>query len=416
MGFRPRVERRQFRLFEHAELNRRAASGFNDSWASKKKVTGTRGRPPEMRDGVAKPATVRQLLNGGIIRNMPGTPKFASAVFEVADTLEANELYQRNGWTDGLPIIPPTEEAVARFLAVSTLAPADEIGVEPVRRRSITAEKVAIAAVMAGCLPEYMPVVVAAIKAMCQPEYALHGSTASTGGSAPFIVVNGPIRLAIGMNATHNALANASRANATIGRSVRLMLLNVLGGVPGQLDRSTLGHPGKFTFCVAEDEEDSPWLPLSVERGVPAGQSAVTALQVESPHQIMNEWTHEPKEILDTYAAAIRGNMLTYSIWEGNYAFVIPRQHREIFAAAGWTKQNIREYIFEVARVKRGEWRSVGKTTVAGRKDEEKIHRALRSPDDLLVVAAGGPAGGFGAILPPWYGKKSLAVTVPIAA
>ena len=342
--------------------------------------------------------------------------KFASAVYEVADAVEANELYQRNGWTDGLPIVPPTEDAVARFLDAAKLAAADVIGVEPVRRRSITAEKVSIAAVMAGCLPEYMPVVVAAMKAMCDPQYALHGSTASTGGSAPFIVVNGPIRLAIGMNTTHNALANASRANATVGRTIRLILLNVLGGITGQLDRSTLGHPGKYTFCVAEDEEDSTWLPLSVERGIPAGTSAVTALQVESPHQIMNEWTHDPKEILDTYAAAIRSNMLTYSIWEGNYAFVIPKQHREIFAAAGWTKQNIREYTFEAARVKRGEWRTVGKAAVAGRKDEEKVYRALRSPDDLLIIAAGGPAGGFGAILPPWYGKKSLAVTVPISA
>ena len=168
---------------------------------------------------------------------MSSTPGFASAVLEVDDAVEANELFQRNGWTDGLPVIPPTEDAVARFLDAAMLGAADVIGVEPVRRRRITAEKVAIAAVMAGCLPEYMPVVVATIKAMCQPEYALHGSTASTGGSAPFIVVNGPIRLSLGMNATHNALANASRANAAIGRSVRLVLLNVLGGVPGHLDR-----------------------------------------------------------------------------------------------------------------------------------------------------------------------------------
>lgn len=347
---------------------------------------------------------------------MSSLPEFASTVHEVADAMAANELFQREGWTDGLPIVPPTEDAVARFLAAAELDAAAVIGTEPVRRRSITAEKVAIAAVMAGCLPEYLPVVVATVKAMCQPEYALHGSTASTGGSAPFIIVNGPVRLAIGMNATHNVLANASRANATIGRSIRLILLNVLGGIPGQLDRSTLGHPGKFTFCVAEDEEDSPWPPLSLERGVPAGVSAVTALQVESPHQIMNEWTHDPKEILDTYVAAMRSNMLTYSIWEGNYAFVIPKQHREIFAAAGWTRQNIRDYVFEKARVKRGEWRGVGKAAVAGRKDEDKVYCALRSPDDLLVVAAGGPAGGFGAILPPWYGKKSLAVTMPIGA
>lgn len=347
---------------------------------------------------------------------MSNLPEFASTVHEVADAMAANELFQRGGWTDGLPIVPPTEDAVARFLAAAELDAATVIGIEPVRRRSITAEKVAIAAVMAGCLPEYLPVVVATVKAMCQPEYALHGSTASTGGSAPFIIVNGPVRLAIGMNATHNVLANASRANATIGRSIRLILLNVLGGIPGQLDRSTLGHPGKFTFCVAEDEEDSPWPPLSLERGVPAGVSAVTALQVESPQQIMNEWTHDPKEILDTYVAAMRSNMLLYSIWEGNYAFVIPKQHREIFAAAGWSKQNIRDYVFEKARVKRGEWRGVGKAAVAGRKDEDKVYCALRTPDDLLVVAAGGPAGGFGAILPPWYGKKSLAVTMPVGA
>ncbi len=341
---------------------------------------------------------------------------FASEVYEVADATEANELYQRNGWTDGLPIVPPTEAAVSRFLEAANLGAADVIGVEPVRRRTITAEKIAIAAVMAGCLPDAMPVIVAVIKAMCRPEYALHGSTASTGGSATFIVVNGPVRLALGMNATHNALANACRANATIGRSIRLILINVLGGVPGQLDRSTLGHPGKFTFCVAEDEEDSPWTPLSVERGMAPGVSAVTALQVESPHQIMNEWTHDPKEILDTYVAAVRSNMLTYSIWEGNYAFVIPKQHRETFVAAGWSKQNIREYTYETAQVKRSDWRTVGKAAVAGRKDEDKIYRALRSPDDLLVIAAGGPAGGFGAILPPWYGKKSLAVTLPVTA
>lgn len=345
---------------------------------------------------------------------MSSTP-FASQVYEVADALQANELYQKNGWTDGLPIVPPTEDAVTRFLAAANLSARDVIGTEPVRRRNITAEKVAIAAVMAGCLPEYMPVVVAVVKAMCEPDYALHGSTASTGGSAPFIVVNGPIRRAIDMNATHNVLANASRANATIGRSIRLMLINVLGGIPGQMDRSTLGHPGKFTFCIAEDEEDSPWLPLSVERGVPAGVSAVTVMQVESPHQIMNEWTHDPREILDTYCAAMKSNLLTYSIWEGNYAIVVPKQHREIFAAANWSKQHIREYVFETARVKRSEWRNVGKAAVAGRKDEDKVYRALRTPDDLLVVAAGGPAGGFGAILPPWYGNKSLAVTCAIA-
>lgn len=345
------------------------------------------------------------------MRSETNETKLASVVHDVADAFEANELFQRSGWTDGLPIVPPTEAGVRAFLEAVGLAPDALVGIEPVRRRHVRAEKIAIAALMAGCLPEYMPVVVAIVKAMCEPPFGLHGCTASTGGSAPFVVVNGPIRTILGMNATHNVLANGSRANAAIGRSIRLFILNVLGGTPGHLDRSTLGHPGKFTFCIAEDEEDSPWLPLSVERGVPAGTSAVTVLAVESPHQIMNEWTHDPKEILDTYAAAVRANMLTYSIWEGNYAMVIARQHQQIFAAAKWTKQNIRDYMFEAAHVQRKDWRSVGKSAVAGRKDEERVYRAFRTPEDLLVVAAGGPAGGFGAIIPPWYGKKSLAVT-----
>ena len=339
----------------------------------------------------------------------------ASAAYDADDFFAANELYQDKGWTDGLPIVPPTEALVRACLDAAGLAPGRVVGVEPVRRRRITAEKVAIAAVMAGCRPEYMPVVLAVVRAMCAPEFGLHGTTASTGGSAQFVVVNGPIRRALGMNATHNALANASRANATIGRTPRLLILNVLGGTPGRLDRSTLGHPGKFTFCVAEDEEDNPWTPLALERGVPAGESAVTVLAGGSPHQLMNEWTRDPRQLLETYAATMRANLLTYSIWSGNYAIVIGRQHREVLVAAGWSKRDVREYVHERARVTRGEWRDVGKAAVVGGKADD-VHTALRSPDDLLVVAAGGPAGGFGAVVPPWYAAKSLAVTVRVGA
>lgn len=355
----------------------------------------------------------------GIQANDSGLPGAArasdtgllSAVLEAEDAVEVNELYHRNGWTDGLPIIPPTESAVLRFLEAVGLGPGSVVGTEPVRRRRITAEKVAIAAVMAGCLPEHMPVILAIVEAMCEPQFGLHGATSSTGGAAPLVVVNGPVRGRLGMNATHNALANASRANATIGRSLRLMLINVLGGIPGQLDRATLGHPGKFTYCVAEDEEDSAWIPLAQERGIPAGASAVTVMSAGAPRQVMNEWTHDPKEIVDTYAAAVRSNMLEYSIWEGNYAMFVAKQHRDVFNAAGWAKRDIREAMFERCQVLRRQWRDVGKGAISGRKDEDRAYRAMRSPDDLLVVAAGGPAGGFGAIAPPWYGKKSLAVT-----
>ena len=261
----------------------------------------------------------------------------------VDDLGSAIELCYANGWTDGLPVIPPTAERIAAMLDAGGFKPDEQLSFIENRQVSVTAEKVAINAVMAGCKPEYMPVITATIRALADPKYGYHGPATSTGGSAVFMLVNGPIAKQLNINSGDNVFGQGWRANATIGRSIRLFLLNVLGGIPGQLDRSTLGHPGKFTFCVAEDEEDSPWLPLSVERGVPAGVSAVTSLQVESPMQIMNEWTHDPREICDTYAAAMRSNMLLYSIWEGNYALVIAKQHREIFAAAGWTKQNIRE-------------------------------------------------------------------------
>jgi hypothetical protein len=338
-----------------------------------------------------------------------------STTYDLADALEVNEYYQQRGWTDGLPIVAPTEESVLACLRAADLSPGDLVGVEPVRQRSITAEKVAINAVMAGCLPMYLPVVVAILRAMCHERFNLHGSSASTGGSAPFIVVNGPVRTAIGMNATHNAFGNGNRANATIGRAVRLVVTNVLGYLPGQVDRSTLGHPGKFTFCLAEDEDDSPWTPLAQERGVPAGRSAVTVLACEAPRQVMNEWTHAPEDILDTFAADMRHNMLTYSVWAGSYALVIPKQLREILVAAGWQKSDVRAYIYRAARVFRRDWATVGKATIVhGRGGPDQEFTALQSPDDLLVVAAGGPAGGFGAVIPPWFGSKAQAVTQAI--
>jgi hypothetical protein len=266
---------------------------------------------------------------------------------------------------------------------------------------------------MAGCLPPFFPVVAAALEAMCDESFLLHGCSASTGGSAPLLIVNGPIRQEIGMNATHNALANRSRANATIGRAIRLALINLLGCVPGELDRSTLGHPGKFTLCVAEDEEDSPWVPLAEERGAPPGRivSAVTVMACESPRLVMNEWTQEPEEILETFAAAMRSNMLEYSIWGGNYAIVIGKQLRDVLVARGWDKHDIREYIHARARVRRGDWIAAGKAALVTDRDAEREYAALTAPDDLLVVAAGGPAGGFGAVFPPWYGDRSRAVT-----
>ncbi|MEM7750984.1 MAG: hypothetical protein AAF346_22220 [Pseudomonadota bacterium] len=332
-----------------------------------------------------------------------------------ADIAAVQEYFHSRNWTDGLPIVPPTPEAVQACLDWVVMPPDQLVGIEPVRERPITAEKLAINAVMAGCLPMHFPVVVAAFSAMLREPFLMHGATASTGGCAVLIIVNGPIRQEIGMDGTFNALASSDRASTAIGRAIRLILCNLLDVRPGEIDRSTFGHPGKFSYCIAEDEANSSWKPLSDEQGIPEGMSAVTVMAAGSPRQIMNEWTTNPEEILDTFAGEIKANMRHYSIWPGNYAIFVPPQLRTHFANAGWSKADIRQYMFEKARIHRREWADCGKGAVVLDKGD-KEYAALPSPDHLLVVAAGGPAGGFGAVIPPWLGHKSRAVTVAIDA
>ena len=341
--------------------------------------------------------------------------ELASSVLEAPDFLAVQELFHSRGWTDGLPVVPPTGEAVAACLEAAVMPPEHVLGVEPVRGRAVTAEKVAVNTVMAGGLALHFPVIVTALSAMLREEFSLHGATASTGGCAVFVIVNGDERLRLGMDGTFNALGNSDRASAVVGRAIRLCLINLFDVRPGGIDRSTLGHPGKFSFCIAEDEEGSPWEPLAAERGVPEGASAVTVMAAGAPRQLMNEWTTEPEEILETFAAEIRANMRQYSIWPGNYAIVMPPQLREHFAAAGWSRADVRECLFERARIRRAEWATVGKGRVVGGKGERE-YRALPDPEHLLLVAAGGPAGGFGAVIPPWLGDKSRAVTLAVGA
>src|SRR5262245_19269530 len=204
--------------------------------------------------------------------------KLTAAEHSVASWDDAVETYFERGWTDGLPVIPATEDTVRRFLAEAGLRPDDVALTEPVRRRTVTVEKVAINAVLAGCRPEYMPVVLAALDAMADPAFTLHGAITSTGGSATLVVVNGPIRQRLGFNAGTNVFGPGWRANATVGRAIRLITLNCLGAQPGVLDRSTQGHPGKYSYCIAENEEENPWEPLHVERGLGREASAVTVL------------------------------------------------------------------------------------------------------------------------------------------
>ena len=329
-------------------------------------------------------------------------------------TEDAIELYYQKGWTDGLPVVPPTEERVLQFLEAVQRQPDEVLSTEPVRGRVITVEKVAIAAVMAGCLPEYMPVVLTAAECMVQPEFSLHGTSASTAGSAPLVIVNGPVRHQLGFASGHNLFGPGPdrRPNATVGRAIRLLLINALQNHPGVLDRSTLGHPGKYSYCIAEDEEGSPWEPLHVERGFPAEASTVTVGASLGPVQIDIRRGNTPEALL----TAVADQLLGLGPGHAQMILVVSPEHLGFFREAGWSKQQTREFLFQKARRSAQEWADVykGEIPEAGREDESVP--SLRSPESLLLLSGGGPGGPWSALVPRWSkGITAASVTRRIA-
>lgn len=331
--------------------------------------------------------------------------------FEADDLIAAMELFDERGWTDGLPIVPPTEARVLAMLGAVQRAPGEIIGRLPERRREVALEKVAINAVMAGCRPEYFPVVLTAIEAISDPEFALHGISASTGGAAVLVIVHGPIAARLGVNHGVNVFGQGNRANATIGRAVRLVMMNCFGARPGELDKATIGHPGKYSYCIAEDEAGSPWEPMHVARGLPAGSSAVTVFAAEGPHQVSNETARTPEEILATYAASLADPGNLGRPGAGEYLAVIVPQHMQYLRQAGWSRRQTQEFLFERARVSRADFARAGKPWGFA---EESLP-AAGSAESIMVLTAGGEGGGWGAILPPWLGKSTRAVTRIIA-
>ncbi len=339
--------------------------------------------------------------------------KLRAAGHEVAGWVEAVEEYFERGWTDGLPVMPATEDTVRQFLAAADLEPGDVVLSEPTRRRTITAEAVAINAVLAGCRPEYMPVLVAALEAMGDPAFTLHGAITSTGGAATLVVVNGPIRHRLGFNAGGNVFGPGWRANATVGRAIRLITLNCLGAQPGVLDRSTQGHPGKYTYCIAELEEESPWAPLHVERGLSREMSAVTVFAAEGPHNILTHYGETAEAIVVTLADTMA---CLGSFSPGQSFIVLAPEHVKILARDGWTKAHIKDALYARARRSRADLKRAGKLAGAIEPGDEAqwVHRGS-GPDDISIVVAGGGAGGHSAFIPSWSRyRNSLAVTRPI--
>jgi hypothetical protein len=319
---------------------------------------------------------------------------------------EAIEFFFDRGWSDGLPVVPPTEEKVEAMLAAAGLEPGAQIAFIQTRQAAVTAEKAAINAVMAGCRPEYMPVIVAALEALADPVYEYHGPATSTGGAAVFMLVNGPIARELEINSGDNLLGPGRRANATIGRAVRLIMRNVIGTLPGTLDRSTIGHAGKYTFCFAEDEENSPWTPLHVERGFRPEQSTVTVFAALAPHQWYNHLSNTGEGLLATLCAHLR-----FSAGVGpqpQYFLIFGGEHREVLAGEGWSKEKIRQHCFSHTQTSHAELKRI--QLVPGEiapEDETRMRPLVATPGDFVVVAAGGRAGAFSAFVPGWSGKRA---------
>lgn len=341
----------------------------------------------------------------------------------IEDYDEAVELFYKRNWTDGLPVVLPTRQRVEALIESVKRDPRESLGSIPPKGGEATIEKLAINAVMGGCLPEHFPVVLAAMEALLDPLHNLNGVSTTTHMCVSLIIVNGPIARELGFNCRDGVFGNGYRANAAVGRAVRLALWNLGGAVPWDTDKATLSHPGEYAFCIAEDEAESPWPPLSVDRGLPHGTDAVTVFACEAPHSVLCYGA--PEEMLLVLADSMRtlGNNNMHVL--GQMLVVLNPINAEEFASRGWSKEDVRRYLWETARRSAGEVKACGPFIEQFRKMEIDAGRYPRRfavanpdtmvpvtarPEDLLIVVAGGRSY-FAGILPGWGGWGGLAVT-----
>ena len=330
------------------------------------------------------------------------TQSLTSELFEFDSASDAIEHYFRVGWTDGLPVVPPTTEKVGEMLDYVGRSPSEILGTEPTKGRVITVEKVAINAVMAGCLPEYFPVVLAAVEALCEPQFNLHAITVSTMGAAVLAVVSGPVADDLAMNSSVSVFGPGHRANATIGRAIRLVIITVTGALPGVLDKATLGHPGKYTWCIAEAEQVSPWEPLHEERGLAAGTSAITLFAGLSATQVPNHTGNTPETILVSF----RDAMFAAGYGQGELVVVLCPEHVGYLGVAGWSKADVKRFLHENAQRTVAEWQSAGREMPDGL-DADAVLATADSPDSITLLVAGGFAGAFSQVIPLWGGGSN---------
>lgn len=343
-------------------------------------------------------------------------------MLSVADWEEAIETFFERGWTDGLPIVPPTEKRVQAMLDAVDRDPDEVVAMVPPRWAPATVRLCAVNAVMAGCKPEYMPVVLAAVEAVCDENFNIGGVQATTHVAAPLIVVNGPIRNEIGINSGYNVFGQGFRANATIGRALRLILINIGGGRPGETDQSTFGHPGKFTYCIAENEEASPWEPYHVEKGFDPETSTVFVMAAEAPHSVSNHISGDAIGLATTIAdtMATLGNNNSHVM--GEIIVVVSPEHVAGFRKDGWSKEDLRLFLYNNARntirklqydFRYGKRYNRNWPKWFNRDNPDELVPIVNHPRDIHIFVAGGPAGRFSIVVPGW-GRMAKSVIKPI--
>ena len=331
-----------------------------------------------------------------------------ASVVQVSPDVDPLEYCYEQGWTDGLPVVPPTPERVKAMLAMVERAPAEVLGVFLPVGAEITVEKVAINAVLAGCLPEYFPVVLTAVECMAEREGSMGGLLTTIHGDTPLMVLNGPVVKTLDFNAGNNTFGPGWRANATVGRAIALLMRNVAAGEPGGFDMATQTHPGKYTYCIAEFEEASPWPPYHVEQGFAAEQSVVTVVGALGPRHVVDMASTAAKGVLTTLADAI-AVIGTYNTYRGGeILMVLSPTHARIIGGDGWSREDVKYFVFDKARRRLGELREIGYYNIGGTmywppwidtEDDDTLVPIVLRPQDVKIIVAGGEVGGYSSIV-----------------
>ncbi len=327
--------------------------------------------------------------------------QFKSERIEIPEDIsDISRFFYEKGWSDGLPIIPPTEERVLSLLQGTKRKSDEVVAPIPPKWAEASVEKVAINSVMAGCFPEHLPIIIAAVEAMVEERFNLYGIQATTHPCGVLLIVNGPIRKRLGINCGYGAFGPGTLANAVIGRAVRLILINIGGAVPGKVDKSTLGQPGKFTSVIGENEEENPWEPLSVEKGFSPEQSTVTVIGAEGPHDVHDRSSTSATGILTTIAGTLACQGNNNMLWQlGEPVVVLCPEHARTIARDGFTKKDIKEFIFQRARLPKRAFSKEEQDQRYSNLPQDALISIARRPEDITVIVAGG-LGKHSAVVP----------------